>query len=408
MTLRGYGIIVAAFFTVSIAYAIRYGYGMLLPGMLDSLKLSKTEAGVISASYFCAYTIFSPVLGALSDRCSARMLLTLFPILLAAGAFLMAYVETVRDAALVFALAGVGHAACWAPVVALVQQWVEDRHRGTALAVATMGSGVGIAAWSLWLPIVVENTSYRTGWIHMGVFGFFVAGLNYFLVRNPGRDMSPPAAGPVTINRQPMPTYLQLLTSRNLWLIGISYACIGFSVLVPFTFLSVYATQELQVNYGAATRLFTLIAASGLLGKLVLGIASDHLGRIRVMMLCGLFLGVGCWGLVHLESLFTKYFCVTLIGIGFGAVWPLYAAAAVDYFPKALAGSVIGLWTVFMGIGSIVSPIICGWTIDRYGVFYWAFDLGCVAALLSAFFLLPLRTEPGLLWQSAGRAIIGK
>jgi MFS family permease len=83
MDLRGYGIIVAAVFTVSIAYAVRYGYGMLLPEMIASLPMTKTEAGLISAAYFGTYTIFSPVLGLLSDRCNARLLLTFFPVLLA-------------------------------------------------------------------------------------------------------------------------------------------------------------------------------------------------------------------------------------------------------------------------------------------------------------------------------------
>ncbi|MBU1564115.1 MAG: MFS transporter [Proteobacteria bacterium] len=406
MSLRSYGIIVAAFFTVSIAYAVRYGYGMLLPGMLDSLKITKTEAGIISAAYFCAYTVFSPVLGVLSDRFNVRLLLTFFPALLAVGAFLMAYVTTVRDAALVFALAGVGHAACWAPVVALVQQWVGDRYRGTALAVATMGSGVGIAAWSLWLPIVVERSSYRMGWMQMGIFGFFVAALNFFLIRNPDRGLSATTIDSPARRLNPTPTYLQLLVSRNLWLVGMSYACIGFSVLVPFTFLSVYAMQELSLSYGIATRLFTIIAVAGLVGKLVLGILSDRFGRVLVMMLCGLLLGSGCWGLFHLDGLPGKYFCVTLVGIGFGAVWPLYAAAAIDFFPISLAGSVIGLWTVFLGVGSILSPILCGWTIDRYGTFSWAFDLGCAIALLSAVFLIPLRAEAGMLQRNQEKAIV--
>jgi sugar phosphate permease len=174
MSLRGYGIIIAAFFTVSIAYSVRYGFGMLLPGMLDSLKISKTKAGIISAAYFCAYTDFSPVLGVLSDRCQARLLLTLFPALLVVGASLIAYVTTV------------------------------------------------------------------------------------------------------------------------------------------------------------------------------------------------------------------------LIGTGFGAFWPLYAAAAVDFFPKTIAGSVIGLWKVFLGIGSILSPIICGWTIDRYETFSGPSNLGCATAILSISFLIPL------------------
>ncbi len=42
-----------------------YGNGLLLLGMLDSLKITKTEAGVIPAAYFCAYTVFSIILGVL-------------------------------------------------------------------------------------------------------------------------------------------------------------------------------------------------------------------------------------------------------------------------------------------------------------------------------------------------------
>jgi sugar phosphate permease len=393
MSLRGYGVIVAAFFTVSIAYAIRYGYGILLPGMLASLQITKTEAGIISSAYFCTYTIFSPVLGVLSDCFSARLLLTVFPALLATGALLLAYVSTVNDAALVFALVGVGHAACWTPVVALVQQWVEDRYRGMALAVATMGSGVGIAAWSIWLPVVVENSSYRMGWVQMGLFGFLVTGLNFLLIRNPNREASMPPGVSTPRPHASMPTYLQLLANPNIWLVGLAYACIGFSVLVPFTFLGAYATEELHLTFGVATRFFTVIAIAGLLGKLVLGMLSDRFGRIPVMMLCGLFLGTGCLGLIQFDTMACKYFCITLIGVGFGAVWPLYAAAAVDFFPKSLAGSVIGLWTVFMGLGSALSPIICGWTIDRQGSFSLAFFLAFAVAILSILFLIPLRSK---------------
>ncbi|MEJ2039539.1 MAG: MFS transporter, partial [Desulfosarcinaceae bacterium] len=135
----------AGFLTVSIAYAIRYGYGILLPEMLITLKISKTEAGVIYASYFLAYTLGSPVVGLLSDRYNVRVILALFTALLGLGAMLMALADSVLSASLIFTVAGLGHAACWAPVVALVQKWVPDTRRGTALAFATLGSGSGIA-----------------------------------------------------------------------------------------------------------------------------------------------------------------------------------------------------------------------------------------------------------------------
>ncbi len=67
MSLRGYGVIIAAFFAVSIAYSVRYGFDMLLPGMLDSLKISNMEEGMFSAVYFCTYTVFTQGLAVLSD-----------------------------------------------------------------------------------------------------------------------------------------------------------------------------------------------------------------------------------------------------------------------------------------------------------------------------------------------------
>jgi MFS family permease len=79
-----------------------------------------------------------------------------------------------------------------------------------------------------------------------------------------------------------------------------------------------------------------------------------------------------------------------IYGMGYGAVWPLYAAAASDFFPKSKAGSIVGIWTVFLGGGFIVAPVLCGWTIDVTGSYIWTFLMGVCSGLLSALFLTPL------------------
>lgn len=396
MNRRIVAIIIAGFFTLFIAYAVRYGYGMLLPGMLTALEISKAEAGVIYATYFLAYTVFSPIVGFLSDRYDVRLLLTCFTALLAAGSLLMAHATTVFSASLFFTLAGIGHAACWGPVVALVQKWVPDHRRGAALAVTTMGSQSGIAFWSLLLPLIIGWYDWKAGWISMGCFGFCVAGLNFLLLRNPPDwvDRCPSgSAGEGPCARGKI-AYRQLLRAEKLWLIGLSYLFVGFTVLVPTTFFCAYATEELLLPYATATGFIAVIAVAGLVGKLVLGILSDKWGRIRVMMLCGILMGVGCWGMVATKSFMGIYVYCGLYGLGFGAVWPVYAAAAPDFFDKAAAGSVIGLWTVFMGIGSILSPVVCGWTIDTTGTYAWAFNAGMICSGLSVLFLLPALRPP--------------
>jgi MFS family permease len=56
---------------------------------------------------------------------------------------------------------------------------------------------------------------------------------------------------------------------------------------------------------------------------------------------------------------------------------------ASDYFSKRQSGTVIGLWTALLGFGSIISPVVCGWTIDHTGGYTWAFVIGLLSGLLS-------------------------
>jgi MFS family permease len=73
----------------------------------------------------------------------------------------------------------------------------------------------------------------------------------------------------------------------------------------------------------------------------------------------------------------------------------MYAAAASDYFSKESSGSIVGLWTVYLGIGSIISPIIAGWIADTTGTLSWSFVLAAAGGVLSLLLLAPMwRASP--------------
>jgi len=395
MNKRAVAILIAGFFTVFSGFSIRYAYGLLLPHMISSLAITKAEAGIIFLCYFLAYTIFSPLLGLLVDRFDARRLLTLFVALLGTGAYLLSMSATIIQASLFFALAGIGHAACWTPMVTVVQRWVSEKHRGTALAIIDLGSASGIALGSIVLPFVVEAYSWRAGWVSLGVLAFFVAGLDYFIVRSyPESDIKARKTMAVPFVRTPVrDVYRVLFQDKRLWIIGFSYLLIGFSILIPFAFLVTFANQELEMPYKSATGLIAVSAVAGVFGKLALSRLSDRVGRIKVMMLCGMFAAVGGLGLAFSQGYFGLAFFSAVFGIGYGATWPVYAASARDFFPSAHAGSVIGLWTLFLGVGSGLSPVVTGWMIDATGRFVWAFALSAVSAVMSLSLLLPLVRE---------------
>ena len=230
----------------------------------------------------------------------------------------------------------------------------------------------------------------------MGIFAFLVAGMNGFLVRSHPEEKSSsqhPTSTRFT-NETVGATYRRLLYNGTFWLIGLAYLAIAFSILIPFTFLTIYVSQGLAMSYEAATRLIAVVAIAGVFGKLVLGHLSDTLGRIRVMMFCGALVAIGCLGMACFQGYIALILCTLIFGIGYGAIWPVYAASAVDYFSKESAGSVVGLWTIYLGVGSMLSPVVTGWTIDATGGYVWAFILAMISAIISLLFLLPLSKTP--------------
>jgi MFS family permease len=72
----------------------------------------------------------------------------------------------------------------------------------------------------------------------------------------------------------------------------------------------------------------------------------------------------------------------------------MYAACASDFFSKQAAGKIIGLWTVYLGAGTMLSPIIAGWIADTTGTFMWSFLIAMSGGIASLLLLLPMLKVP--------------
>jgi len=243
---------------------------------------------------------------------------------------------------------------------------------------------------SLILPLIVAAYNWRIGWEGLGTLALIIAGINYLLVRDSPADKTKLHDRQFRglLNEASCGISRRALKDGKFLLIGTSYLLIGFSVLIPLTFISTYAVQELMFRYDVATRVLTTIAAASVVGKLVLGHLSDSLGRIKAIIVSQILIAMGNLGIVYFPKLLALNLSMAIFGFGHGAVWPLYALCAPDYFSKSRAGFIVGLCTLFLGIGFMLSPIIAGWIADVTGTFMWSFVLAIVTAMVSIFLLL--------------------
>jgi MFS family permease len=270
-------------------------------------------------------------------------------------------------------------------------RWASPKRRGIIVSVVDLGTTAGIAVWSLLVPLIIMAYSWRMVWLSLGVTAVAAAVVNFLVIKSRPED-STAVHESSRVRRSPSVkgTYAAIFRDSRFSLIGLSYLFISFSILIPFTFLISYATQKLSIPFATATGLLIVVAVAGAIGKLILAYVSDRVGRIEIMMLCGVLTGVGAFGMAYSQGLAGLYFFSAIFGVGYGTLWSVYAASARDLFPGEYSGSIIGLWTLFHGLGSVVAPVVSGWTIDKTGVYDWAFMLAGCGSIFSLLLLIPV------------------
>jgi len=180
-------------------------------------------------------------------------------------------------------------------------------------------------------------------------------------------------------------------------LIGTAYLFISLGVYIVADFIVTYGivtygVVELKISYTVASTFISILALTSIVGGFVLMTLSDYIGRAKSLVIIHSLLALSI-----LFIIFAKGNILLLrIGIGwfgfiYGPIWPMYAACARDYFPKEVVGTVIGLLTLFYGIGAMVGPILCGHLTDLMGTFHWSFGIGALAALFGGLIIGFLR-----------------
>jgi sugar phosphate permease len=389
----------SSFVTLFIAYSIRIGaYSVLLPEMIKEFQMTKAQAGMIKSAFSLTYLLFAPLMGWLTDRIGGRKVISFFCLFLGGGAFLMGKAETFPGSAISYSVVGLGAAATWVPIATLIQNWFGEKKRGLALGILSPSYSVGFGLMGLILPVIVMEYNWRVGWFILGIAGLSLFFLNGLLLRAQPEKMglspwgeSAKGERDETLPNQTM-GYLGILKEGKFWIIGVSYFAISYGAYSLLDFIVTYGAMELKIAYQVASLFITVIAFSSMVGGILLMALSDHIGRKKSLVIIHL--------LVALSVLFVilggRNISLLMVGVGcfgflYGPIWPMYAACSRDYFPKEFTGTVLGLMTIFYGIGMMISPVLTGYLADVTGTFKWSFALGGFVTFVAAFLIGILR-----------------
>lgn len=374
--------------------------------LIQDLRVSGLAVGGISATFLACEMALKFPLGRLSDRLGRKPFVVLGPLLVCLNPVIIVRLPT-RLWALVFpvrALDGVGAAALWPPLFAMVGDLVDKRSRAAAMSVMnTVYVGAIGAAAAMGSFADYFTGSHHSPFYLASAFLFLSAVTGYLglpAVRGTADDPPEPAVAVPKLpspERHASPPYRRLrgcfAAPAGLPLVLLVSILMTLGVLMLASFLIVYVKVVLHLSGLHTGALLAALAVPVLVVGLPLGHAADRWGKSRAVRVSLAVSAATMWLVPSCRSVLTFALVGLVLVIAHILGTPAWLALVSELAPRRRRGGVMGIVATAEGAGAALAPLLGGWLwdIQHSYIFYGSAVLLTLAALVAAF---TLRGEP--------------
>lgn len=355
-------------------------YRVILPLIMDGLKLTYTEAGLIGSLEYTVYMLMQVPSGYVVDRYGARKTITLGVLGSAIGNFLFGFSTNFNQALLCRLLVGLALAFIFVPGHKAIVDWFPPRRRGMAMGFFA-GGGAGMSIASVLSPFLALTYSWSLAIIILSLLGFFAAAFLWIsIVENSpaaGSEKAPVWKGDLLIRliRSKPGIVLMaiqfirgaLMQAPNLWLVTFLYTGRDFSLPLAGLAMAVFSVLSIP---------------SGVVG----GGWSDRMGsRMSISILSSAILTVGFIVLSFAHDRIVLWVLIVVIGWFVVLHRPALFALVPELYGEESAGIGIGLHNTIANLGAIILTFLMGLLRDLTG----SFEIGwLILGILSAVSLI--------------------
>lgn len=360
------------------------------------IKPLASEFGWLRGEIAAAYTlaVFSTALagvafGRISDRYGVRITSAFGAFTMVTCLLLAPRVSTLWQLYALFAVFGaLGHGALFTPLTAAVSNWFAI-NRGLAVGLAMAGTSIGVGTVPLIASAIIADSGWRDALATLGIGYLVVAVPLVLIVRNPPKPATA-EAGTIGGKAEEVMTAIAPREAIAWICTAIVFTCIGLSI--PLTHVPSLAS-DLGLSIERAASVLTVIAVVSAISRPVLGYVADRIGPLNTYVLVTLAQIASVFWFTQVPSLAGLYVVAAVYGIFSGGLSMSALVTVRSLVPARIAGTAIGLVSMFGLFGMGLGGYLGGLTFDRSGNYVLAFALAAAAGMITLAVLLLLRVR---------------
>jgi MFS family permease len=388
---QGQQIYVAAvsFFTLfSIVGLALYGLPFFYDFMVTEFGWSRARVTSGNAlSKLVVGPLFGFLVGWMVDRFGPRRMMLAGIVMAGAALVGLSFMTALWMFYLFYLFNALGY-VCGGPLPnqVLISRWF-DRARGKAMGFVYVGIGLGGAL----VPWLAHGLIEAYGWhVALRIIGLLIIGLSFplaFFVTEA------PAHGASTVTRDVAHSIRPILRNPYFYLLAIGSMCSIAAVGGTNQHLKLYLGLDMRMPQGEIASIVSLVLASSILGRLIMGWLADRLPRKHVMLLIYSLVGLAIPLLFFADRPGVLYLFCFIFGIGLGGEYMIIPLMAGDLFGVRVLGRVMGVILTADGVAEATAPMLVGYLRDTSGKYISGFSALIGLAVLGglAILLLPRR-----------------
>jgi sugar phosphate permease len=244
------------------------------------------------------------------------------------------------------------------PNQVLISRWFTSA-RGKAMGIAYLGIGIG----GMLVPQIARRLNIEFGWhqalMILGILMIVIAfPMVWFVSDNPDTEQT-------RTKQEPKISIRIILKSWPFYLLLIGSMCSIGAVSGTIQNLKLFFSLDLKYTQDQSANLISIVLASSIAGRLLMGWLADKIPKKYVMILI-YTLVAGSIPLLHLASTpGIIYIFAFIFGIGLGGDYMIIPLMAAELFGVKVMGRIMGIILTFDGIGEAFSPMVVAYLRDH-------------------------------------------
>src|SRR5579863_6954271 len=306
--------------------------------------------------------IFGFLAGWIVDRFGPRRLM-LIGILMAGGALVGLGSISSLGLFYVFYLFNALGYVCGGPLPnqVLLTEWF-DRSRGKAMGFAYLGIGIGGATVPWISHALIQHFGWQTA---LRILGFSIVAVAFplaFLVKEPRRTKTADRSQPISLKTAFQRPSFYLLTLGSM--------CSIAAVSGTQQNLKLLLSLDRHFTQRDAASVLSLVLASSIAGRLLIGWLADLFSKKYVMLLTYLLVATGIPLMFLGTTRLMLYVSAAVFGIGLGGDYMIIPLMTAEIFGIEILGRLLGVILTAGGIADAVAPWLIGRLRDATGSYF--------------------------------------